>query len=349
MNSYTEFKENLKDQLNLVYKNTNRYLKELIDELDKKDKIIIQKDLEIKKLKENISFLERNCFDLNQKIESPKKTSLNASENVQNQINTKDSTKIILLGNIKDSDRNNVFDYVILIKKNQENCPFTHCRKKLEKNFIHMEKLEKRFVYLAVYPNKTKNKRKNKSNLIGYIRTQVLVCKICNVAFANIEVINNINSMLIDKKIKQVNIKDPIVFEYTLDKKFDKKNKLADKEVNKTITTINSNKLVDKNGISYYPTFGAKKDNTYKMTSNNHTDFEMNLNEESELKKLGYNTQLSNENRWNILKNKAIKERGLKRTIKHIEFLIKLNQNKKNFQRALSIWRHDLEKLKKLK
>ncbi len=316
MNSYIELKENLKDQLNLIYKDTNRYLKELIDELDKKDKIIIQKDLEIKKLKENISLLERNCFDLKQKIESPKKTSLNVSENVQNQINTKDSTKIILLGNIKDSDRNDVFDYVILIKKNQENCPFTHCRKKLEK----------RFVYLAVYPNKTKNKRKNKSNLIGYIRTQVLVCKICNVAFANIEVINNINSILIDKKIK-----------------------LADKEVNKSITTINSNKLVDKNGISYYPTFGTSKDNLSKIISNNHTDFEMNLNEESELKKLGYNTQLSNSERWNILRNKAMEKIGRERTIHHIEFLIKLNQNKKNFQRALSIWRYDLEKLKKFK
>lgn len=82
----------------------------------------------------------------------------------------------------------------------------------------------------------------------------------------------------------------------------------------------------------------------------NDTDIVSNLNEKSHIKQLGYTTKLSKNERWNILRNKAIPKLGIHKVCSHIEFLIRLNKNKgKNFDNALKIWKEDLEMLKNLK
>ena len=78
-------------------------------------------------------------------------------------------------------------------------------------------------------------------------------------------------------------------------------------------------------------------------------DLGNNLNEESELKKLGYSSSLSRVERWNILKNKAIPKLGKVKVESHIRWLIKMNINRANRSNAVNEWQYDLEKLLKMK
>ena len=79
------------------------------------------------------------------------------------------------------------------------------------------------------------------------------------------------------------------------------------------------------------------------------SDLGNNLNEESELKKLGYSSSLSRVERWNILKNKAIPKLGKVKVESHIRWLIKMNINRANRSNAVNEWQYDLEKLSKIK
>ena len=79
------------------------------------------------------------------------------------------------------------------------------------------------------------------------------------------------------------------------------------------------------------------------------SDLGNNLNEESELKKLGYSSSLSRVERWNILKNKAIPKLGKVKVESHIRWLIKMNINRSNRSNAVNEWQYDLEKLSKIK
>lgn len=74
-----------------------------------------------------------------------------------------------------------------------------------------------------------------------------------------------------------------------------------------------------------------------------------NLNEESELRKLGYSSSLSRAERWNILRNKAIPKLGKFKVESHIRWLIKMNINRANRSNAVREWEYDLEKLSKIK
>lgn len=73
-----------------------------------------------------------------------------------------------------------------------------------------------------------------------------------------------------------------------------------------------------------------------------------NLNAESEIKKMGYSTSLTREERWNILKNKAVPKLGKAKVMGHISFLIKMNRNRSIMANAVNEWKYDLEKLAKL-
>ncbi|MFY9275767.1 MAG: hypothetical protein WAO68_02265, partial [Clostridium sp.] len=81
----------------------------------------------------------------------------------------------------------------------------------------------------------------------------------------------------------------------------------------------------------------------------NTNDLGNNLNEESELRKLGYSSSLSRAERWNILKNKAIPKLGKVKVESHIRWLIKMNINRANRSNAVNEWQYDLEKLSKIK
>lgn len=74
-------------------------------------------------------------------------------------------------------------------------------------------------------------------------------------------------------------------------------------------------------------------------------EVEYNLNEESELKKLGYTVSLGREQRWNLLKNKAIPKLGKKKIESHLRWLIKMNKGRKNRVNAVTEWEYDLRRV----
>ena len=83
-----------------------------------------------------------------------------------------------------------------------------------------------------------------------------------------------------------------------------------------------------------------------ELSKGNNEDFDVgNLNTESDIKKLGYSTSLSREERWNILNNKVIPRIGKRKVIGHIKFLIKMNQGREIMANAVKEWRYDLERL----
>ena len=79
------------------------------------------------------------------------------------------------------------------------------------------------------------------------------------------------------------------------------------------------------------------------------TEFDSkSLNEESQLKKLGYSSTISRSERENILKNKAIPQLGKARVRSHIEWLINMNKNKPTMKNSVIEWSYDLERLSRM-
>lgn len=79
------------------------------------------------------------------------------------------------------------------------------------------------------------------------------------------------------------------------------------------------------------------------------TEFDSkSLNEESQLKKLGYSSTISRSERENILKNKAIPQLGKARVMSHIEWLINMNKNKSTMKNSIIEWRYDLDRLSRM-
>lgn len=75
---------------------------------------------------------------------------------------------------------------------------------------------------------------------------------------------------------------------------------------------------------------------------------QLTLNEESELKKLGYSTTLSESERWNILRNKAIPKLGARKVVWYLRMFIKINKHRKDRLSAVQKWEKDLEKVIKV-
>lgn len=95
----------------------------------------------------------------------------------------------------------------------------------------------------------------------------------------------------------------------------------------------------------------SKEDSSkYKsaITTNQDVYDGSNLNAESEIKKMGYSTSLTREERWNILKNRAIPKLGKTKVIGHISFLIKMNKGRSVMFNAVNEWMYDLDRLSKL-
>ncbi len=93
----------------------------------------------------------------------------------------------------------------------------------------------------------------------------------------------------------------------------------------------------------------SDKEDEFKLLSFNQNELDSNkLNSESEIKKMGYSTSLTREERWNILKNKAVPKLGKAKVIGHIRFLIKMNKSRSVMFNAVSEWEYDLERLIKL-
>lgn len=91
------------------------------------------------------------------------------------------------------------------------------------------------------------------------------------------------------------------------------------------------------------------KEDEFKLLSFNQNELDSNkLNPESEIKKMGYSTSLTREERWNILKNKAVPKLGKAKVIGHISFLVKMNKGRKIMANAVNEWIYDLERLERL-
>lgn len=73
--------------------------------------------------------------------------------------------------------------------------------------------------------------------------------------------------------------------------------------------------------------------------------------EESPLKKLGYSTNLTKQERWDILINKAVPKLGYERVSNYLSWFIedKRKIKHKDFSRAISIWEDDLKRLYELR
>ncbi|EHK2349484.1 hypothetical protein KCL53_002646 [Clostridium perfringens] len=72
------------------------------------------------------------------------------------------------------------------------------------------------------------------------------------------------------------------------------------------------------------------------------------LSDESELKKLGYSTTLSESERWNILINKAVPKLGSRKVVWYLRMFIKINKYRKDRLNAVQKWEKDLEKILKV-
>jgi len=72
-----------------------------------------------------------------------------------------------------------------------------------------------------------------------------------------------------------------------------------------------------------------------------------NWQEESPRKRLGYHTNISRQERWNILVQKALPQLGYQRVCEYLRRFIedKSKIKHKDFSRAISVWKEDLQRL----
>lgn len=195
---------------------------------------------------------------------------------------------------------------IYIIKKSQTICP--KCSGYLSKSDIR----------LAYYGKKGKE-------VEGYVKHDVLYCPKCGEYFLDKIIMNQIQKVVGDKRIKTKGFRQPNVQVVPIP------HKIADQ--------------VSKQEIRWPST--AVKETTHSSTRDAYV-----LQEKSELFRLGYKiTGLSRNQRWAILQNKAIPTLGLERTVKIIANNIKLFKRQKNgaikFHYAISEWEHDINRLKK--
>lgn len=94
---------------------------------------------------------------------------------------------------------------------------------------------------------------------------------------------------------------------------------------------------------------GDKRNRTTNLVSVYREEFDgSNLSDESDIKKMGYSTSISREQRWNILKNQAVPKLGKAKVIGHLRFLIKMNRGKSSMSNAVNEWNYDVDRLEKI-
>ncbi|WP_409305727.1 hypothetical protein [Peribacillus sp. SCS-155] len=102
--------------------------------------------------------------------------------------------------------------------------------------------------------------------------------------------------------------------------------------------------------LEEYNSNKANQEHSNKINEDENSKFESHFSDESDLHKLGYKiTGLSRYQRWDILKNKAIPQLGLDRTVLIITGLIetrKLQQDGEiKYANAINEWNYDLSRL----
>lgn len=138
---------------------------------------------------------------------------------------------------------------------------------------------------------------------------------------------------LIDNRVKQICL-SPIMKNI--------ENLVSQYKSRKSEEKISRDIEIYKNNITEF----NQANNNYRLLS---TEFDSkSLNEESQLKKLGYSSTISRNEREKILKNKAIPKLGEARIMSHIEWLININKNKATMKNSVVEWRYDLDRLSRM-
>lgn len=182
--------------------------------------------------------------------------------------------------------------------------------------------------------------KSNNDNLIrGYINGTVYT----NDTFKK----NCISEYTYEQLLKKCN---PLIFKTEGRKELDIKSEIEELETKnnheafKNRNSVPKHKIV-KNTFKWPETENRKTDQTSSTE-------EINLNENSALKLMGYQiTGVSRNTRWQILE-KAVPRLGLKKVASIIAYNIKLRKGQKNGQKkyynAISEWEHDLLKLRRV-
>lgn len=191
----------------------------------------------------------------------------------------------------------------------------------------HKQMLQGKKVFINSY---------NELNHEKVIPISARYCSECNKVFINNKKLEKINKAHGKFKINTSNA----------EKEISSGNSKNKREENKNIENLNSNLIIEFNRADFIK--AEKSVDSIKDSSINHQDFNSNnLNDESKLRKLGYSSSLTREERWGILTNRAIPVLGKKQIERHIEWLIKFNRNKSSMENALHEWQYDLNKLRK--
>lgn len=75
---------------------------------------------------------------------------------------------------------------------------------------------------------------------------------------------------------------------------------------------------------------------------------DITLNEKSLLRRMGYNTSVSDEKRWEILEKQCIPKLGVNTVIFYMNsFSKRFSKQKKDYSRSIAIWQHDLDLIRK--
>lgn len=75
---------------------------------------------------------------------------------------------------------------------------------------------------------------------------------------------------------------------------------------------------------------------------------EINLNKESPLKVMGYNTSVGREERWRILTQLAMPKLGKAQVISYLKYFINFHGKKANMKNAVYEWKYDLDRIYKV-
>lgn len=83
---------------------------------------------------------------------------------------------------------------------------------------------------------------------------------------------------------------------------------------------------------------------------NNTGAFDANLNNQSKLGELGYSVRLSRDERWIILKDKAIPKYGVDLVRNHISWLVRLKKKDRHqdYSSAIFEWEYDLKRIESI-
>ncbi|KLU64850.1 hypothetical protein DEAC_c31780 [Desulfosporosinus acididurans] len=154
-----------------------------------------------------------------------------------------------------------------------------------------------------------------------YIPVQLFYCAACNKAF--------INRSLENKLIPLVSLTQLDIIQYSPVTKTTTSHKKVNQSLGAPI--VNSNFQVSVSPPAPLPNshYGEK------------------WQEESPLKKLGYSTNLTRRDRWDVLIHRAVPKLGYERVAEYLNWFIEDKQKikQKDFSRAISIWEDDLRRL----